>query len=318
MPGRRATREQRKRREEATDWIFRNKEPGQSEVEKAAFQQWLNSDPDNRRVYAAAERLMGEARIAIQSDPALRDFEAKPRNVTKPIVGALVAVSLATSLFFLLDGPMRMQADAMSGPGEMPLITLADGSTMQLNASSAVAYDYNDRRRTVRLLRGQVFFQVARDPERPFTVEAGDTRVTAVGTAFDVRLGKVETDVTVTHNAVIVECVDCLHSSVRVEEGQQAAYGRTSGFREVRVTDSLIALAWRRGQLVVDNAAFSDVIEEMRRHFSGRIVVASNQLSQRRVSGTLAIADTSAALAFLEHALGVRTYRIGPLIVIRN
>lgn len=318
MPGRRATREQRKRHEEVADWIFRNKEPRQTAAEKAAFQQWLNSDPDNRHVYAAAERLMGEARIAIQSDPALRDFKVKPRNVTKPIAGSLVALALASSLFFLLDGPMRLQADAISETGEQPVITLADGSTLQLNASSAVAYDYNDRRRTVRLLRGQAFFQVVGDPNRPFTVEAGDARITALGTAFDIRLGNTETGVIVTQNAVIVESVGGLHTSVRVEQGQQAAYARATGFSDVRASDSLTALAWRRGQLVVDNAPLSYVVEEMRRHFSGQIVVASGDLSRRRVSGTLAVADTDAALAFLEQALGLKTNRIGPLIVIRN
>lgn len=86
----------------------------------------------------------------------------------------------------------------------------------------------------------------------------------------------------------------------------------------LRNPDSVFALAWRRGQLVVDNAPLSYVVEEMSRHFSGRIMIADNELARRRVSGTMTVSDTSAALAFLEQALGVHANRIGPVIVIRN
>ncbi|WP_411033069.1 hypothetical protein [Shinella sp. BYT-45] len=46
--------------------------------------------------------------------------------------------------------------------------------------------------------------------------------------------------------------------------------------------------------------------------------MAGEELSRRRVSGTIAISDTRAALSFIEHALRVRVTRLGPLIVIRG
>lgn len=317
MPGRRASRAQRKRHEDAADWLLRNREAGQPPAEKAAFAAWLDEAPENRRAYEAAELLMGEARTAIASDPALADFETRPRSTSKPVLGTLLALAMAGTLFVALDGPMRMRADAMAGTGEMPVFTLSDGSTVQLNASSAVAYDFTAGSRTVRLLRGQAYFEVARDAARPFTVEAGTARVTALGTAFDVRLGDAETDVTVTHNAVLIAFESEGGAPLRVQQGEQAVYERAAGTKEVRLSDGLTALAWRRRQLVVDNAPLSYVVEEMNRHFSGRIVVASGELARRRVSGTLAIADTTAVLAHLEQALQVTTTRIGPLIVIR-
>lgn len=317
MPGRRASRAQRKRHEDAAGWLLRNRETGQPAAEKAAFRAWLDEAPENRRAYEAAEQLMGEARTAIASDPALADFEVKPRSATKPVLGTLLTLAMAGTLFIALDGPMRLRADAMSGTGEMPVFTLADGSTVQLNASSAVAYDYTAGHRTVRLLRGQAYFEVARDATRPFTVEAGSTRVTALGTAFDVRLGDTETDVTVTHNAVLIALEGADQAPLRVTQGERAIYQRGTGTRQIGPSDGLTALAWRRGQLVVDNAPLSHVVEEMNRHFSGRIVIANGELARRRVSGTLAIADTNAILIHLEQALRVTTNRIGPLIIIR-
>lgn len=308
---------QRKRNREAADWLLRNGDPRQSAEDRARFTDWLK-DPENCRTYSAAERLMGDARKAIQSDPKLAAVRATPRNLAKPVATIVVLFSMATATFFLLDGPMRFQADVIAGTDEMPVIELEDGSRVQLNASSAIAIDFNPNRRAVRLLRGQAYFEIAHAPERPFSVDAGTTRVTALGTAFDVRYGETDTEVTVTENAVLVEPDNNRSSSQRVRQGEQATYDRIKGETNIKPVDSLVALAWKRGQIAVDSAPLSYVVEEMNRHFSGRIVVAGKSLAARRVSGTIAIADTDAALAFVIQALGVKMTRLGPLIVIRD
>src|SRR5262245_26545174 len=132
MAGRGAMRGRRKRLDEAAAWALRNRAAGQSAEDTRQFQEWLDSDPDNAATYEAAERLMGEARTAILSTPALRDFKMKRRRpVAKAATVSIFAV-LVGGAFLWLDGPMRLRADAMSGT-DMPVITLADGSTIQLN-----------------------------------------------------------------------------------------------------------------------------------------------------------------------------------------
>lgn len=316
MRGNRANQIQRKRNREATDWLLRNRDSGQPAEEKAHFEDWLN-DPENCRTYRVAERLMGDVRTAIESDPALRNIRTEPRSRAKPVLSSILVLACATTAFLALDGPMRLQADALSGVDDMPVFTLEDGSIVQMNASSAIAVDFDEKRRTIRLLRGQAFFQVASAPERPFTVEAGDTRVTALGTAFDVRYGALDTGVTVTEHTVLLETSGAGSPSVRVSEGEQATYDRASGKADIRQVDGLVGLAWKRGQLAVENAPLSYVLEEIGRHFSGRIVLAGSGLANRRVSGTITVSDTAAALSFIRQALGVSVTRIGPLIVIR-
>ncbi|MCR6498167.1 FecR family protein [Shinella sp. CPCC 101442] len=316
MPGNRAIQAQRKRNRQAIDWLLRNSDPAQSRDDKALFQHWL-SDPENCRTYQAAEGLMGDARTAIQSDPTLRGLRLEPRSRAKSVMASVVLLVCAGAIFLAMDGPMRLQADAMAGTNEMPVLTLEDGSTVQLNASSAIAIDFDAKQRSIRLLRGQAFFQVAAAPERPFTVEAGTTRVTALGTAFDVRFGATDTEVTVTEHAVLVELESADPSSLKVSEGEQATYERGSGKTKVQPVDGLVALAWQRGQLAVENAPLSYVVEEMSRHFQGRIVLAGSAVANRRVSGTITVSDTGAALSFIRKALDLKVTRIGPLIVIR-
>jgi len=72
--------------------------------------------------------------------------------------------------------------------GERSTIRLADGSVVTLDTASRVSLDLTTANREVHLLGGQANFEVAKDKARPFVVYAGDRRITAVGTAFDVRL----------------------------------------------------------------------------------------------------------------------------------
>lgn len=318
MAAHRASNAQKKRNREAADWLLRNGNQNQSSTEAALFKEWLDRDPENCRTYRAAERLMGDAHQAIQSDPALRGAEIKKPSVRRPFVAVAIISLVATSAFFAVDGPMRLEADVLTGAGEMPIVTLDDGSEVQLNASSAIAVEFSEKRRTIRLLKGEAFFKVAHAIERPFTVTAGTTTVTALGTEFDVRYGKSKTEVTVTENAVLIESDGQSTNSVRVKQGEQAIYDHAKQETAVAPVDERVALAWQRGQIAVDNAPLSYVVEEMNRHFRGRILVVGSALAGRRVSGTIKVSNTDDALRFVTEALNVKATRFGPLVVIRD
>lgn len=313
MPDRAA----RKRNHQAADWVLRQHEGRMSGSDDAAFRAWLAADPQNGRAHDAARRLMGEAGRAISADPDLRGFKYQPRR-TGPVIGALAALAVGLGYFLWSDGVMRLRADIVASADQMPVTTLEDGSVMQMNASSAVDIDMAGDHRTIRLLRGQAWFQVAPDPARPFTVEAGDTLVTALGTAFDVRLDQAGVQVTVTEHAVSLEVQDKPELAARVDQGQRATYDAATDQIDSAATDGQAELAWRRGKLIVDNAPLSVVIDEMNRHFPGTIRIANSALADRRVSGTLNVTDTEGSLSFLREALAIRSTRLGPFVLLRN
>src|SRR5690606_22645584 len=89
-----------------------------------------------------------------------------------------------------------------TGIGEQHSVTLADGSVLQLNASSKVRAHFSGRQRSVELVEGQALFQVATDTERPFIVSIGDTHVRAVGTQFDISQKRKGTVITVVEGRV--------------------------------------------------------------------------------------------------------------------
>ncbi len=88
--------------------------------------------------------------------------------------------------------------------GERRSITLADGSTVDLNARSKLRIEFSSAERRVELLDGQALFQVAKDKQRPFIVHSGDATVRAVGTQFDVYRKDSGTTITVLEGRVAV------------------------------------------------------------------------------------------------------------------
>jgi len=314
-----SARDQRRRHEQAIDFLLRIQDADQQETAQRELEAWVASDAANARAYEEARTLLGDARSAILADPKLSALKPKRRTSTGRKATALaLTIGTATAAFLAFDGPMRLHADDMSGTGEMPTITLADGSTMQLNANSAVSYEFSGTARIVHLLRGEAYFEVARDPQRAFVVEANGAHTTALGTAFNVRLTEAAADIVVTEHAVEVTSAGPSASAVRVEAGQEVACCTDGKVGTVRPVDTAAALAWRRGQLVVDNARLEDVVTEIRRHYSGRIVITSDDIAQRRVSGTFTVSDPDAALELLSQSLGLTITRLGPLVLIRG
>ena len=101
--------------------------------------------------------------------------------------------------------------------GEQRSITLADGSTVDLNARSKLRIEFSKTERRVELLEGQALFQVAKNRHRPFLVRSGDALVRAVGTQFDVYRKDSSTTVTVLEGRVAV------YSTAHVERTKAAS-----------------------------------------------------------------------------------------------
>jgi transmembrane sensor len=89
---------------------------------------------------------------------------------------------------------MLVYTEHQTVPGVKSQLTLSDGSQVILNSGSELRYvkNFEKDRREVHL-RGEAFFTVAKDIERPFIVNSRDTKTTALGTSFNVKAYEGET-----------------------------------------------------------------------------------------------------------------------------
>ncbi|HYE37039.1 FecR family protein [Methylocaldum sp.] len=126
---------------------------------------------------------------------------ARPRQPLRLAWFFACLLPLVAGLVFL-DPIFALRADFRTAKGEIRAVLLPDGSRATLNADSAVALRFEDSVRRIELLRGEAFFEVAKDTARPFVVASGEGETKAVGTTFTVRQSKEKTEVAMLEGVV--------------------------------------------------------------------------------------------------------------------
>ncbi|TBR30202.1 MAG: DUF4880 domain-containing protein, partial [Reyranella sp.] len=179
------------------DWLMRLENAPGDAVLRAEFESWLSRSEMRRRAYAEVGPVWDASASLPPLTPVRREATRAGRSwYRRPVLmTAGAALAACVALFAVPAMQLRLTADHMTGMAETRDVALEDGSRIALDAGSAVAVEYAEARRSVRLLSGQAFFEVTPSPQRPFVVSAGQVDVTVTGTAFDV--AKSETGVTV-------------------------------------------------------------------------------------------------------------------------
>jgi transmembrane sensor len=165
-----------------------------------AFETWLAADERNAAAWTEVQRpweFFGEHAAAPELIEIRRAALADARNTSRnrwirPTLLALrsrfaVAASILMAAAAGILIWQSMQADIYrTASGERRVVTLADGSQIALDSQSEVRVRYGKNARNLVLSRGQARFDVAHDVERPFSVVAGNQKVVATGTSFNI------------------------------------------------------------------------------------------------------------------------------------
>ncbi|HEY8065546.1 MAG TPA: FecR domain-containing protein [Methylosinus sp.] len=294
----------------AIEWFVRLRAGKLSSQETAAFEAW-RAEPPHAAAFDDVLHMYGH--LAGMS-PARR-MRPAPRARRIRAAALAFAAAAAVAVFASYDEiALRLEADHFTGVGEKRLVTLDDGSHALLDSRSAIALRYSAGERRLRLLSGEAWFEVAPDASRPFVVEAGEGRVTALGTAFDVALEKSGARVTVTEHRVGVASGG---KTTIVEEGQQTAFERDAPASAPEAVDLDATTAWRRGKLIVNRQPLGDVLAALGRYHRGYIYCVDRAICARRISGVFgAQEDALQSLAEIESSLGLRAIHVTRYLIL--
>jgi transmembrane sensor len=247
-------------------------------------------------------RLRPSTRSGEQSLPASaersRHSWSRRRIALAGAAASLIAIT-AVSVFLM----SRLGGEQYSTPvGGMAAVPLRDGSQVTLDTASRIRVELRPRERRVDLLGGEAFFVVAKDPRRPFVVQAGNARIVAVGTQFSVRSDHGGLRVVVTQGTVRLDTdLILLHagSIARVtERGVQVE--RASSAQLERL------LSWREGYLTFHETTLADAVAEFNRYNIHKISIADPRVARIRVSGTFRPTHVQAFVRLLGEGFSVR------------
>lgn len=314
----------------ASAWIARLGADDVSAEDRMRFEAWRNASPRHARAYedlCATWRRLTEAGPMVravsfgQSMNEAANFRRTPQRWGLAAAAAIGAVALAGWWYAARLAPETRFQTAI---GEHASVALPDGSTLELNSNSFARLDYTESARIVRLERGEAYFTVTRDQQRPFRVVAGGSWVQAVGTAFNVYVRPAGVRVTVSEGTVKVGHDDSAGSGVPsarattaapvsiLNAGQQLdVHGQAARIRSLPPAELTRSVAWRNGTLYFENQPLGDVAAELSRYTTLKIVVNDEILRNLPVGGTFQANPQGAEtlLTMLEDGFGLSVDR---------
>jgi transmembrane sensor len=314
--------------DEAARWVVRHGEGALTPGEQAQFDAWKQASPAHADAFA---RLSGhwddlDVLAALRDTPVERPLWKRPSMWAG--VGMAAAVALAVIVGVgQFSGPGTEARQVAEHPGlgvyrtkvgDQEKITLADGSIVTLNTASRIEARMNEQERTVRLLEGEAYFEVAHDPNRPFRVYAGDGVTVAVGTAFSVRLEKDRVHVVVSEGKIAysrVADVTQPEPVAFVTAGEAALFGDSVVIDRIDLAEIDRKLSWTDGKLVFSGDPLSSVVADISRYTDIDFEFGTQDLADMRVGGVFGLGEVDDMLEALETNFGVRAERIGERLV---
>jgi transmembrane sensor len=315
----------------AADWWLREAASRLSPADAIQREHWLEEDPAHRTAWDSVRLAMTTVGDNA-ADPELMAMRAaaltargEPRWGLRALsgIGLAAAVAVGVALFmpqqaqtlvttlatsFANGGPAAGGPLASADPdtavyrtavGERATIALPDGSTAALDTNSVLEVAYTPAERHVNLVRGQALFEVAKHKPAPFLVVAGNRRITAVGTKFNVRVDdagpNARASVTLIEGVVRVATigeagVGAPAQTITLAAGQWLNASAAAPMRLAAADIDRVA-SWRDGVLSFEDRPLGQAVAEMNRYTNRPITVADTRLAGLRVSGVFKTGD---------------------------
>ena len=303
-------------RAEAAAWVAQIQGEEHGPEAQARLRAWLSESDDHR---AAFERLTraweqaGKIRLRASHEAISGQPRRRSRFVPWAAAAAMLVLAVGVAVY-------RLRVDAVvTEVGQQRVSVLPDGTRVTLNTNTRIEVSYDEHARRVRLIRGEVWFEVAKNATWPFLVSVDGEIVRALGTSFIVRRdGMQDLSVTLVEGRVSVTPID---QKAEPGEAQLLAPGERLVLSEhspsaVDNPDLTRVTAWRHGRVEFDATSLADAAAEMNRYSKTRIVLADATLARLRVGGVFRAGDSEEFVRIVISAFGLRADRQGRDIVL--
>lgn len=286
----------------AAEWAIRAEDPSFSADQQRRLEAWLAADIRHLGAYARAQAVLDQAARARALGPSYRpeDFlapdledEAPTPIWTRRKVVAAGAGGVAVAVAAALGISTQAAAKTFrTERGEVRLIPLEDGSSATLNTDSEIAVLFGAVRRAVTITRGEVLFDVAGDPARPFVVDAGNARVMTDRTSFTVScIARRPVEILVRSGSVAVtRRAGPSAPLLRIDANENASVPTDGAITMHAVAPQEVTrqLAWQEGMLSFEDVSLREAADEFARYSDQHIYFSDDNVAAETVTGRYA------------------------------
>lgn len=325
----------RKAHQEAAEWLilldcdasdktikefnkWRTADPSHDEAFLDATKAWSGSGALHKLTEIHPERVPAEFRKIVQFASGRSDLKKFLRPTLA--LAALAGVAILSILIWR-QGENSPQIGSIykTDVGEQAVITLRDGSTLNLNTDSEVRVVFTKARREIHLSRGEALFNVQAAPTQPFIVYAGQGRVLATDASFRLFIRPDDTEVSVMNGLVEV------NNKLMGDNGRSTPASRMASAQQRIVYNNVLgdavpvdpvqlerSISWKQGMLNFDGWTLDKVVAEVNRYRQEKIEIKDESLKSLTIGGVFKITQLDSLPKLLATDYNIRIEHAGP------
>jgi ferric-dicitrate binding protein FerR (iron transport regulator) len=189
-------------------------------------------------------------------------------------------------------------------------ITLKDSSHIWLNKNTTITYAKNNRKERLIMLSGEAYFDVSPDPERPFVILTSNSRITVLGTKFNVRSypDDAETEVNVTSGNVKMHHISALPARMKdltLSAGEKGIINNTDSIPVKETIHDLNYNSWKSREFVFHNTNLMEIVALANAVYGVQIDIQSDHIDQCNLTGQYSCKSIDEMLDMLKVVLDV-------------
>ena len=301
----------------ALGWIARFRSGSASAEDHQEFALWLAQDSSHKQIMDSMLDMWADLasvqQLYADIPEATNRRAANHSNWFKGAIGAAACLVLALLLWPLSQQPIT-ESLYQTALGEQQTVELEDGSTLTLNTNSRVAVSFDQQHRALKLIKGEAFFKVAKDPQRPFEVDAGSAQVTAIGTAFNIYRSGDASNITVVEGVVKITQLGNTPNrapQTKILHANQRLKATSKGLQAAAKADVSRQTAWQRGELIAQNMPLMELVAQIERYHDTHILISDASIATLTVSGVFRLSELEPMLQALQLSLGLQATPVG-------
>ncbi len=295
---------------------------------------WIELDIVNKKQFEEYQKVWNFSEIGLDADVLAIDMdaewnlfdkqisskEAKIISLKQPekkkrsfiqIAAAIAAVFvIGFSALYLFDN----QSTELVAENEISEHNLPDGSLISLNTHSELEYSkkFNKKTRTV-ALKGEAFFKIEHNPEKPFIINTGKLKIEVVGTAFNVnaKSAKGNVEVVVETGIVKIYTKKDKSDSVLLYAGDKAVFNNDKKHILKNVNNDANYLSWKTKKLVFEKDELQHIVHTLSRTYNTKIVIKSSSIKKCTLTNEFENQSLESILKVLKATLDLKIKKKG-------
>ena len=231
----------------------------------------------------------------------------------------ILALSVTLGALKVLDRPQSVvtYVEKMSAKGETKSLLLADGTKVILNSDTKLIIPSNfNKEEHIIELEGEGFFDVTPDPDKPFIIKSGETRVKVLGTSFDFKSYKEDEFIklTVSTGKVRVNMID-QDLQLAVSPNEHLSISKIDGNVRKESIEENNYIKWIHGSLYFNKEPIREVLKTINRTYNRKVILQCENCDYR-ITGTHDNKSIEAVIEAICFTTGLRSKREGGNIVL--